>query len=119
MPSDALGGVEVRRVARKLLEVEALCGSAAQEVLNRLATMNGRAIPDDEQLALDFTQQHAQEAHDILSVVRPLLSLQEEASFRRDAPDGGEMIMGERQGEDRRLPARRPGPHRHREQVEA
>jgi hypothetical protein len=32
--------------------------------------------------------------------------------LRRDATDGGEMIMGEWHGEDWRLPAPRPGPHR-------
>ena len=39
---DAFGRVEVRGIARELLEVEALGGASCEEVLDRLATMNGR-----------------------------------------------------------------------------
>jgi len=116
---DAFGGVEVRRIARELLEVKALGGSTAQEVFDRLATMNGRAIPDHQELARDFAQQHAQEPDDIFGVVGALLGLQEEASLRRDPTDGGEMIMGERHGEHGRLAAGSPGADRHGEQIEA
>jgi hypothetical protein len=56
---DACGRVELRRLAREVLEVEARGGSAAQKVLDRLAAMNRRAIPQDEHLAANHAQQHA------------------------------------------------------------
>jgi len=70
--------------------------AAPQEVLDGLAAMNGRAIPDDQQLAADLAQQHAQEAHDIGRAVGLLLGLHEQAPRRHDAADRREMVMGER-----------------------
>ena len=99
--------------------MEALGGSTAQEVLDRLATMNGRAIPEDQELATDLAQQDPQEPDDVFGVVGALLRLQEETSLGRDATDDRQMIMGERHSEHGRLPARRPGPHRHGQQIEA
>ncbi|HET9110396.1 MAG TPA: hypothetical protein VFN78_06210, partial [Ktedonobacterales bacterium] len=46
---DALVGVEFGGVAGQLLQVQALDCAPTQEVLDRLATMNRRAIPDDQQ----------------------------------------------------------------------
>lgn len=43
-------------------------------------TMDRRAIPDDEQLAMDLAQQHAQETYDVLRVVGQLLCLHKQAS---------------------------------------
>jgi hypothetical protein len=62
---DAFSGIELRSVSGQLLEVETFGSSAAQETLDRLATMTGRAIPEDQDLALDYAQEHAQEPDDI------------------------------------------------------
>src|SRR5258708_15468731 len=80
--------------------------------------MDGRAIPDDQQLAADFAQQQAQEADDIGGAVSMLLGLHEQAPGSGDAADGREMVMGERHAQEGRLPAGRPGPHGQRQQVE-
>jgi hypothetical protein len=61
----------------------------------------------------------AQEAHDIRAAVGVVWGLHEEAPCRRDAAAGGEMVVGERDAQDGRLPAGRPGAHRQRQQGEA
>src|SRR5258706_741149 len=60
---DALEGVpppferiELGRRAGQLLQMEALGRSAGEGVLDRLAAMNGRPVPDDEQRAMDFAR---------------------------------------------------------------
>ncbi len=46
---DALVGVEFGGVAGRLLQAQALGCALTQEVLDRLASMNRRAITDDQQ----------------------------------------------------------------------
>jgi hypothetical protein len=115
---DPLGRVEVRRLARELLEVEALGGSTAPEVVARLAARTGRAVPEDKELPADLAQHDPpdphnvfQDPHNVFGVVGALLGLQEEASLGRDPTDGGKRVAGERHSADGRLPARRPRPH--------
>lgn len=81
--------------------------------------MDWRTISDDQQLAMDLAEQHAQEAHDVVGVIDLLLGLHEEAAVRGDATDGGLMVAGERHRQQRRLPTRCPGAHHHGQQVEA
>jgi hypothetical protein len=68
---DPFAGIEVRSVARELLQMNPLRGSPGEEVLDRLATVNGGSIPDDEELARDRAQEHAQETHHLGTVVGP------------------------------------------------
>src|SRR5215831_18297181 len=77
---DAFDRVEFRGIAGQWLQMEALGGSSGQEVLDGLPTMNRRAIPDEEQLAGNLAQEHAQEPHDIDTVIALRLGLQEEPS---------------------------------------
>jgi hypothetical protein len=83
---DALVGGEFRGVAGQLLPVQALGRAARQEVLDRLAAMNGRTVPDEEQLALQLALQLAQEppqeANPIRGAVGVVLGLQEPAPVR-------------------------------------
>jgi hypothetical protein len=51
---DPFDGIEIGSVARGLLEMEPLRGSSGQEVLDRLAAVNGGSIPNDEELAGDL-----------------------------------------------------------------
>src|SRR5260370_1449413 len=68
--------------------------------------MDGRAIPDDQQLAADFAQQQAQEADDIGGAVSMLLGLHEQAPGSGEAADGRERDLGELLGGEPRLAAR-------------
>lgn len=92
---DALVGVQLRRVAGQLLQLQASGSTGAQKVLDGLAAMDRRPIPDDQQLATEFAQQHAQKAHHIVRVIGSLLGLHEQATVGGDATDGGEMVVGE------------------------
>ena len=56
-----------------------------------------------------------------MGMIRPLLRLHEQAPRGRDPAAGREVVVGERHGQERRLPLPlwRPGPHRHGQEVEA
>jgi hypothetical protein len=53
---DAFVGVELGSIPGQLLQVQALGTTLAQEGLDRLPAMDGRAIPDDQQLATDVAR---------------------------------------------------------------
>lgn len=53
---DALVGIQVRGVARQLLQLEPRRRPLRQEVLNGLGAMDRRPIPDHEQLARNLAQ---------------------------------------------------------------
>jgi hypothetical protein len=73
--------------------------------------MNGRPIPNDEELAGDLAHEHAQEADHLGAVVRPGLGLQEETPITAQRPDRRAVIAGKRDFEHGRLPTPRPRPH--------
>jgi len=116
---DALIRVEVRGVAGELLQADAAGTALGQEGLDRLAAMDRSAIPDDQELAGDVTQEMLEEADDVRALVRALLHQHEQPTRRGDAADDRQMIAAQGQAEDRRLPARGVGPDRAREEVEA
>jgi hypothetical protein len=116
---DALIRVQIWRVAGEALQVQAFGRPRAEEVLDGPPMMNGRAVPDDEQLPADLAQQHPQEPHDRCPIVAILTHLQEEASIEGDGADGGEMVTREGHAQDGSLPPRRPGADRKWEQIEA
>src|SRR6266851_5303044 len=111
--------IALGRRAGQLLQMEALGRTAGAVVLDRLAAMNGRPVPDDEQLAMDFAQQHAQEAHDIRAAIGLVLRLQEQPSLGREPPHRRQVVVRQRHAQDGRVPTRRPGAHGHRQQGEA
>src|SRR5919201_2405765 len=53
---EPLSWVQLGRVGRQGLEVQTLGRTVGQEVLDDLGTMDGRAIPDDQQLARDVSE---------------------------------------------------------------
>jgi len=116
---DALIWVEIGRVAGQLLQLQALGRSRAQEVLDRLPMMNRGPIPDDEQLARNLAQHHAQKVDDRLPVIAILAHLQEQAPIQGDGADGREMVVGEWHMQDGGLSARRPRAQRQGQQIEA
>jgi hypothetical protein len=58
---DPCDGVTIRRVARKLLQMDALVSSGGQEVLAGLAAVTWGSIPDAEEYAANPAQEQAQE----------------------------------------------------------
>ena len=116
---DALVGVEVRGVPWELFQADAVGAALGQEVLDRLAAMDGSAVPDDQEFAGDVAEEMLEEADDVRAFVRVLLHQHEQAPRRRDAADDCQVVAAQREAEDRRLPAWGVGPDRAREEVEA
>ena len=48
---DALIGIEIRRIAGQLLQMQAFGRPALEKVLDLVSAVNGRAIPDEHDLA--------------------------------------------------------------------
>src|SRR6266849_1024802 len=115
----AFDRVKLRRIPGQLLQMQPPGRPAGQEVLDGLAPMNGCPIPDQEQLARDLAQQHAQEAHHIGRVVGMVLGLQEQPSVGGQGTNRRQMVMRERHPQNRGVAPRRPGAHRPRQQVDA
>ena len=116
---DALVRVEVRSVARERLQVEAASTALSQEVFDGLATMDGSAVPDDQELAGDMAEQVLEEADDVRALVGVLLHVHQQPAVRGDAADDGQVVAAQGEAEDRRLAARGVGPDGAGEEVEA
>jgi hypothetical protein len=116
---DPFVGIEVGRVAGKLLQVDALGTAIGQELLDDLGSMDESAVPDHREKTGDMTQQVLQETNDILATVGPVLDTQVQVPVGSDAADGREMIPSERHLQDRRLSSGSVGAHHRGEQVEA
>src|SRR5262245_57774224 len=100
---DTLVWMQIRRVAGQLLQMDASGTPAGQEVLNGLPPVNGRAIPDHQQRTGDVPQQVPEEAHNILTAQGPLLDQQQELAIRSNPTDGREVIVGQRDPQERGL----------------
>jgi hypothetical protein len=116
---DTLVRIQIRGVARQLLQLEARRRALCQEVLDGPRAMDRRPIPDHEQLARNLAQQVLQELDDLGAPERPLADLEEEPSIVGQAADDREMIAGTGHPENRRLPPRGVGAHQARQQIEA
>jgi len=110
----AFDGIEVGGVGWQLLQMQPLGRFPSKEVLDGLAAMNRRSIPNNQQFPGNLAQEYPQEAHNIRTAIGVILGLQEESPIWGEAADGSHMVMGQRYRQERRLPMRRPGPHRHR-----
>lgn len=100
---DALIGAEVRRVAGQAFQVQPRGGARREEVLDRLAVVDGRAVPDHQQRAPKLAQELAEEGDDRRAAERLRLHVREEPAIGGDGADGGEVIARERDAQDGRL----------------
>jgi len=116
---NALVGVQIRRIAGQLLQMDAFCPALPQELLDHLAAVNGRAIPEDQELAREMPEQMPQEDDHLLSMEGCLPDHVEELALDGDGTDGREMIIGKRDVQDGRRSARSIGSHATRQEVEA
>ena len=116
---DALVRVQLRRVAWELLQVQPLGPAVGQEVFDRLAAVDRRAIPDHQQLAGDLPQQVLQEADHVQALEGVVLDQQQQPAVRGEAADGRQVVVGQRYPQEWGLAARGVGADRSRQQVEA
>ena len=88
---DPFDRVEIRRITRKVLQMDAFGGSPSQEVLDGLATMDRGAIADDEKLAGDLAEEELEKADHICAVAGRILRLHHQAVVDRAGGDGRAM----------------------------
>src|SRR5512144_138927 len=111
--------VQLRSIARQLLQMDAFGSPVSRKLFHRLTTMNGSAIPDDQQFAWELAQEQLQEPHDIWPLVGTVLNVHDQSSIHGEATDGAEMITGQFDLQHRRLSDRGVGPHRHGQQIKS
>lgn len=109
--------IEFWRISRQTFQMKALGPTFAQKSFDDVRTMNGRAVPNDQQLAWDFAQKPLQKAHDIWPFVRVILHLHEQPPIGCQATDRRKMVTGQPYRQDRRMSNRRVGPHSHGQEV--
>ncbi len=100
---DTLVGVEVGRGGGQALEVQALGRARREEVLDRLAVMNRRTVPDHQQLAAHLAHQLAEEGHDRRPADGLVLHMGTHPSVRGHGADHRAMVVRQRGAQDRRL----------------
>ena len=88
-------GIEFRSVGWQVFKMHPFGSPLSQKRFDRLAAMDGRAIPDDQQRACNLAGQHLQKAHDIWTLVRMVLGLHQQLPLWGDAADSREMVTGE------------------------
>jgi len=111
IPPEPFCRIQLRRIARQLLQLQALRPSVSQELFDRFSTVDRRSIPDHQQLALNLRQQMFQEDHDVHATICPLLTLGEHLSTHRDAADRRDVLVAQRDTQNRRLANRSVGAH--------
>ncbi len=109
--------IQLRRVARQTLQMNAFGSRGRQKIFDHVTPMNSGTVPNDQQFAGKLAQEHLQKAHDIWPFIRMVLHLHEQPPIHRQTTNGGKMITGQRNREDRRLANRCVGPHGHRQEV--
>lgn len=111
--------VQLGSIARQSLQMDAFGTPLRQKILDRLTAVDGSPIPDNQQVARDLAQEQLQETHDIWSFVRSVLDVHDQPSIQGKPADGREMIPGQFDLQQRRLPDRGRGPHRHGQQIKS
>ena len=92
---DAFFRVHLRSIAGKALEVDPFGRPVVEILPDGLASVDRRAIPDDQQLARDDTPQMIQEADHLGARDCRLVDLEVEPLMHADGPDDREMITAE------------------------
>jgi hypothetical protein len=115
---DALVRVEVRRVAGQLLQVEAGGGPLSEEVLDRPGAVDGRPIPEHQELPGEVPQQVLQEADHRGAPERLPALLDQQPPGVGQATDHGEMIPGAGHAQDGRPAPRGVGAYQPGQQIE-
>lgn len=110
--------IELRRIGRQAFQMNALRTAFRQVIFDRLAAMNGRSVPDHQELASNLAGEQLQEANDIGAFVRMILGLHEDAALRGNAAHDREVITGQLDPHRWRFPDRRIGAHGHRQKIQ-
>ena|SRR2546426_11118192 len=99
--------------------MQAFGGPSLEKVLDFVSPVDGRAVPDEDDLAGDLPQEDTQEAHHRCGVIGSRTYLHEQAPIQRDPADRRKMIVREFDPQQWRLSTWGPGAHGHRQEVKA
>ena len=111
--------VQVRCIPRQPLQPDPCGGASGQKVFDGLTAMNGGAVPDHEQLALDGGLQLLQKGDDGSAVVSYGLHRQVDFACRCNGADHRVMITGELAAQQRCFAHWGPGADNPWQQVES
>jgi hypothetical protein len=114
---DAFLRIQFWRIRRQTFKMNPLGTAFCQKIFDRLTTMNGRSIPDDQQVAGNLTSEQLQKAYDIWTFVRMLLRLHKDPALRGDATHGRKMVTRQLDAQGGRLAYRRIGANGHGQEV--
>jgi hypothetical protein len=92
---DSLIGVQLRRVGWQPLQVDSLPSGAGQKGFNFLATVDGSAIPNNQQAHRDVGGQAPEETGGIPTTEGPVLRPGVQPAMRSDAAGHREMVPAE------------------------
>jgi len=115
---DSLDRVDVGGIARQGFEIEALGSLRGQEALDHLAAMNRGAIPDHQELSREVAQEVTEKADHVGSLEGAGQDVLEHPTTRRQAADRREVVVGQRNAQERGVPFGGIGPDPGGEQVE-
>jgi hypothetical protein len=116
---EPLARIEFGSIGRQTLHMQPLCCPIREELSDGMATVDGSAIPDDDQAAGNLAQQVFQEGHHVRRVDRVVLAVEVQLARRRQGADGREMIARPPLAQDGCLPHRRIGAHHTGQGIEA
>lgn len=116
---DAFVRIEFRSVGGQAFEVQPLRCARREEVLDGLAAVNGRAIPDHQQLTAHLPEQLPEKGHNRRSTERVVLEMGEEAAIWGDGTDHREVVVREGRTQDRRPADRSIGARNEGQEIEA
>lgn len=105
--------IELGCISRQTFQMNAGSRTSRQKVFDHLAVMDGRTIPDNQQLPRNLAQELLEKAHHIWSLVGVILGLHEQSPLWCQRSDGRDMVTGELHAQERRLAHGSIGPHRH------
>src|SRR5918996_2616409 len=91
---EPLVGIQLRGVGRQARQVEAVRRAVGQELLEGLAAVDRRAIPDNHHPARDLAQQMREKRDDVCRLERAALAVDVHLARGRYGGDGWEMVAG-------------------------
>jgi hypothetical protein len=89
---EALAGMQCWGVGGKTLHLESWRRAIGQELVDEMAAVDRRAIPDDHQRARHLAEHMLQERDDVGGIDDLVLAVKIELALRRDGTDGQEVI---------------------------
>jgi hypothetical protein len=108
---EALIRVQLRRIGRQAFQVAAVRRALGQELLDGVAVVDRRAIPDEEHPTRHLPQQVLEKRDHVIRVEGVVLAMEVELARGRDGADGGEMVASAALPQDGGLAHGRIGAH--------